>query len=145
MNFVEKKRNVHRFWKAIAINNVGFSLERNLIVDIKNWEFFELRADNFAQAAFLKYKISTKWPTWWHHENVGSYESYFHFTWDSFILSHTMFLELFEKLWFSKKNVSLFKHCWINIEASVNCSINCPLYIYFKNHAHKPCTLCDFL
>lgn len=52
--FCEKKRNVHRFWKAIAINIVDFSLERNLIVDFKNREFLEYRADNFAQVSIFE-------------------------------------------------------------------------------------------
>ena len=55
MNFVKKKkRNVHRFWKAIVFNIVDFSLERNLLVDFKNREFLELRADNFAQVSIFE-------------------------------------------------------------------------------------------
>ena len=70
-----KKRNAHRFWTTCAIKTIDSSLGRYLIVDFKNRQFVDLRAYNFVDVTFLKYKISTIWPRWWRHGTMGSYES----------------------------------------------------------------------
>ena len=71
----DKKRNAHRFWTIIAIKTVDSSLERYLTTNFKNRQFIDLRAHNFADVTFLKNKISTMWPRWWHHGILGSYKS----------------------------------------------------------------------
>ena len=40
-------------------NEMSISLKSSLILDFKNREFVDLRAHNFADVTFLKYKIST--------------------------------------------------------------------------------------
>ena len=49
-------------WTKCAIKTIDPSLGRYLIVDFKNRQFLDLRAYNFVDDTFLKYKISTMWP-----------------------------------------------------------------------------------
>ena len=62
-------------WTKCAIKTIDPSLGRYLIVDFKNRQFADLRAYNFVDDTFLKYKISTMWPRNWRHETLESYES----------------------------------------------------------------------
>ena len=74
INFV-KKRNAHIFRITCAISAVGPLLERCLIVNFKNRQFVDLRANNFAVIKCLKYKILTIWPRRWCHCTLSSYKS----------------------------------------------------------------------
>ena len=67
--------NASRFWTTCAIKTIDPSLGRYLILDFKNTQFVDLRAYNFADVTFLKYKISTMWPRWWRHGTLESYGS----------------------------------------------------------------------
>ena len=72
---LHRKRNAHKFWTTCAIKTIDPSLGRYLIVDFKNRQFVDLRAYNFVDVTFLKYKISTMWPRWLRHRTMGSYET----------------------------------------------------------------------